>query len=62
MLCNTISIVFATWILLSDVAKYYLTILGIFCHVTSMVYFEMNNGLLTLNMGLAKKTINNNIV
>jgi hypothetical protein len=27
-----------------------------------MVCFEMNNGLLTLNMGLAKKVINNNIV
>jgi hypothetical protein len=27
-----------------------------------MVYYEMNNGLLILNMGLAKKVINNNIM
>jgi len=27
-----------------------------------MVSYEMNNGLLTLNMGLAKKVINNNIM
>jgi hypothetical protein len=27
-----------------------------------MVCFEMNNGLLILNMGLAKKAINNNIM
>jgi hypothetical protein len=32
------------------------------CHVTSMVYFEMNNGLLILNMGLAKNSVNRNIV
>jgi hypothetical protein len=34
----------------------------IFRHVTSMVCPEMNNGLLTLNTGLAKKVVNNNIV
>jgi hypothetical protein len=27
-----------------------------------MAYYEMNNGLLLLNMGLAKKVINNNIM
>ncbi len=66
---------FSTWILLSDMEKYFamswnfydvtkysLTSLGIFCHFTSMVCSEMNNGLLTLNMGLAKKAVNNNIV
>ncbi len=42
--------------------KYYLTSPGIFCHITSMVCLEMKNGLLTLNMGLAKKAINNNIM
>ncbi len=29
---------------------------------TPMVYFEMNNGLLILNMGLANKVIKNNIM
>jgi hypothetical protein len=33
-----------------------------FCHVTSMVCFKINNGLLTLNMGLAKKAIESSIV
>ncbi len=36
-----------------DVAKYCMTSHGIFCHITSMVCFNINNGLLTLNMGLA---------
>ncbi len=48
---------FATWILWSDVTKYFTTSPRIFCHVTSK-----NNGLLTLNMGLAKKAINSSIV
>jgi hypothetical protein len=45
-----------------DMVEYSLTSLGTFCHVASMVCFEMNNGLLILNMGLAKKAINNNIM
>ncbi len=66
---------FSKWMLLCDVAKYFatshgilaitkyfLTNLGIFCHVTSLVCSDMNNGLLTLNMGLAKKAINTSIV
>ncbi len=40
-----------------DMVKYSLTSHGIFCHVTSMVCSKTNNGLLTLNMGLAKKVI-----
>jgi len=32
------------------------------CHVTSMVCFKINNGLLTLNMGLAKKAVESSIV
>jgi hypothetical protein len=34
----------------------------IFCHVTSMGCFKINNGLLTLNMGLAKEVVKSNIV
>jgi hypothetical protein len=33
-----------------------------FCHVTCMVYSGINNGLLTLNMGLAKKVVKSNMV
>jgi hypothetical protein len=49
-------------IIFYDVVRYYLTSLGIFSHITSMVCSKMNNGLLTLNMGLAKKAINISIV
>ncbi len=37
--------------------EYSLTYHGIFCHITSMVCSKINNGLLTLNMGLAKKAV-----
>ncbi len=40
-----------------DMEKYSLTSHGIFCHITSMVCYKLNNGLLTLNMGLAKKVV-----
>jgi len=45
-----------------DVAKYFLTSHGIFCHVTSMVCSDMNNDLLSLNMGLAKKAVESSIM
>jgi hypothetical protein len=53
---------FATSHGILDITKHYLANLIIFFHVTSMVCYEMNNGLLTSNMGLAKKAINNSIV
>ncbi len=61
MLCHGILLIysFSMWILLSDVAKYSFTSHGIFCHVKSMVCSKMNNGLFTLNMGLAKKAVKN---
>ncbi len=40
-----------------DMVEYSLASHGIFFHVTSIVCSEINNGLLTLNMGLAKKAI-----
>ncbi len=51
-----------TYIIFCDMVKYSLISPGIFCHITSMVCLEMKNGLLTLNMGLAKKVINNSIM
>jgi hypothetical protein len=77
MPCHGIFLVYSsiTWILLSDVAKYFITHIifhdvakyfltshGIFCHVTSMVCSNMNNDLLSLNMGLAKKVVESSIV
>jgi len=44
-----------------DMAKYSTTSHGIFCHVPTMVCSEMN-GLLILNMGLAKKVVKSSIV
>ncbi len=43
-------------------AKKNLTSHWIFCHLTSMVCFEINNGLLTLHMGLAKRAMESNIM
>jgi hypothetical protein len=40
-----------------DMEKYSLTNHGIFCHITSMVCFKINNGLWNLNIGLAKKVV-----
>jgi hypothetical protein len=40
-----------------DVAKYSLTSHEIFCYITSMVSSMLNNGLLILDMVLAKKAI-----
>jgi hypothetical protein len=48
--------------LLSDVTKYFLTSHRIFCHVTSIVCFDISNGLLILNMDLAKKPIESNVM
>jgi hypothetical protein len=42
--------------------KYTLENHGIFYHITCMVCFEINNGLLILNMGLAKKVVESNMV
>jgi len=53
---------FVTWILLCDGAKYFTASHGIFCHATSMVCSKLNNGFLTLNMGLAKKVVKSSIV
>jgi len=47
---------FAHCIIFHDIVKYSLTSPRIFCHITSMVYLEMKNGLLTL------KVIKNNIM
>jgi hypothetical protein len=61
LLCD-VAKYFATSHGILAITKYFLTNLGIFCHVTSLVCSDMNNGLLTLNMGLAKKAINTSIV
>ncbi len=51
-----------------DIVKYYVMSHNIFRQVMEylathiMVCYEINNGLLTLNMGLTKKVIENNIV
>ncbi len=46
----------------SDVEKYSLTSYGIFCHIVCMVCYGINNGILTLNMGLAKKVVESSMV
>jgi hypothetical protein len=56
MLWNIVNIFMCHVELLSDVTKYFLTSHRIFCHVTFIICFDINNGLLILNMGLAKKT------
>jgi hypothetical protein len=62
--CHKIFLVYLStmWKLFHDMVEYSLTSHGIFCHVTSMVCFEINNGLLIMNMGLAKKVVKNNIM
>jgi hypothetical protein len=48
--------------ILCDMVEYSMTCHGIFCHVTCVVCYGINNGLLILNMGLASRTIKSNIV
>ncbi len=62
--CHKIFLVYSStmWKLFHDMVEYSLTSHGIFCHVTSMICFEINNGLLIMNMGLAKKVVKNNIM
>jgi hypothetical protein len=58
MPCHGIFLVysFSIWKILDDVAKYSMTWHGIFCHIT-YIFFRINNGLLTLNMGLANRVL-----
>jgi hypothetical protein len=59
---NDVANILSCHIIFHDVAKYVLTSHGIFCHITSMVCYDMNNDLLNLNMGLAKKVVESSIV
>lgn len=45
-----------------DMIKYSLTCHGIFCHVTCMACYGINNGFLILNMGLASSAIESSIM
>jgi hypothetical protein len=47
---------FSMWQISSDMGKYSMTCHQIFCHITK-VFFGINKGLLTLNVGLANKTL-----
>ncbi len=48
--------------ILYDMVEYSMTCHGIFYDVTCMVCSRINNGLLTLNMGLANRTIKSSII
>jgi hypothetical protein len=48
---------FSTWKLFGDMAKHSMA-----CQRICMVGFGINNGLLILNMGLAKKVVKSNTV
>ncbi len=45
-----------------DMVKYSMTCHGIFCHVTCVVCYGINNGFLILNMGLASNDIKSSIM
>jgi hypothetical protein len=45
----------------SDGAKYLMTSHGIFYHATKL-FFRINKGLLTLNMGLENKALESNLM
>ncbi len=63
MPCHGIFLVysFSMWQISNDVIKYSMTCHQIFCHITK-VFLKINKGLLTLNMGLANKALECNLM
>jgi hypothetical protein len=63
MPCHGIFLIdsFSIWKILDDVVKYSMTWHGLVCHIT-YIFFRINNGLLTLDMGLANRILKCNLM